>query len=153
VRLTATVVAALAVLSGVGCGSGDAERSAVVGELAALCEQARADVEALGLPAEKGFVVVKPTAEISLRLARDARSLEGETQQERDQLGLLADYLERYGRGLLIGVQAYEATKSSDAYAAAIGSVTSSLVSAEQLATRMGAPECAERPFADVEAP
>lgn len=146
-------IAVVAVLVGTGCGSDDPERSTVATRLAALCEQARLDVEALGLPAEQGFSVVEPTANIALRLAADVARLDDAAKAERDQLALFASYLARYGRGLLIGVQAYEATKSADAYAAAVGSVTSLLVSAERLATRMGAPECAERPFADVEAP
>ena len=45
-----------------GCGKDEPKRSALAESLAQLCEQARADTEALGLPAEEGFEVMKPTA-------------------------------------------------------------------------------------------
>ena len=54
------------VLLASGCGKDEPKRSALAESLAGLCEQARADTEELGLPSEKGFVVMKPTAAIGL---------------------------------------------------------------------------------------
>ena len=58
-----------------GCGKDEPKRSALAESLAQLCEQARADTEALGLPAEAGFEVMKPTAARGLRLAADIKKL------------------------------------------------------------------------------
>jgi hypothetical protein len=50
---TAIVVVGLALLTG--CGKDEPKRSALAENLAQLCDQARADTEALGLPADVGF--------------------------------------------------------------------------------------------------
>ena len=41
-----------------GCGEDEPKRSQLAEQLAALCDQARPDIEALGLPGDKGFAVV-----------------------------------------------------------------------------------------------
>ena len=53
--------------------------------LAQLCDKARADTEALGLPADKGFVVMKPTAAIGVRFAEDIGKLEARLPPRRSR--------------------------------------------------------------------
>ena len=62
------------VLLASGCGKDEPKRSALAESLAQLCEQARAETEDLGLPAEKGFVVMKPTAAEAWSSQRISRS-------------------------------------------------------------------------------
>jgi hypothetical protein len=147
--VTAAVVAALA-LTVAGCGGKkEPPRSALAENLAHLCEQARADTEALGLPAEQGFKVVKPTAKIGLRLARQIKQLEGSTPAEKEQIASLAEYYRFYWNELLAGAKLVEAGQGTEIYTMTADRAKGTLVSAEALATRMGAPECAVRPFPD----
>ena len=134
--------------SAAGCGEDEPKRSALAEELAALCDQARADVEALGLPADKGFVVVKPTAAIGLRLAADIKKLHGSTAAEKEQVASLAEYYRFYWNEVKAGAKLYEFGQH-DAYVVTIDRAKGQLATAEALATRMGAPECAVRPFPD----
>jgi hypothetical protein len=144
----AALVACIAALAA-GCGGSDEpERSALAEELAQLCDEARADVEALGLPAEKGFAVIPPTAKIGQRLAKDVALLQGTTAHEREQVASLSKYLAFYYGELAAGAKLY-AVGQTDAYRITVERATPTLVSAEALATRMGAPECAVRPFPD----
>jgi hypothetical protein len=144
--LTAASIALALVASG--CG-GEDDRSAVADQLGALCTEALADVEALGLPAEGGPDVIGKWANRGRRLAKDVAKLTGETPEEREQISTLAAHLEEYYAGLRIGYIVYLQTKSSEAYAASLERANEFLVSAEELAVAMGADECAERPFAD----
>ncbi len=135
-------VAALA-----GCGGlAEPKRSALAEQLAQLCDRARADVEALGLPGEKGFAVIPPTAKIGLRLAKSVGALKGSTPREREQVRSLARYLAFYYGELAAGAKLYQVGQA-EAYRITVERATPTLVSAEALATRMGAPECAVRPF------
>ena len=141
-------VLGLALLTG-GCGGKDEpQRSLLAENLAQLCEQARADTEALGLPAEKGFVVMKPTASIGLRLAHDVKKLQGSTAAEKEQIASLAEYFRFYYSELAAAVKLYNAGHP-EVYGITLDRAKPSLVSAEALATRMGAPECAVRAFPD----
>ena len=143
----AIVLVGLALVVG-GCGENEPERSALAESLAALCDQARADTEALGLPAEKGFSVVKPGAERGLRLAADIKELEGATPAEKEQIASLAEYFRFYHNEIKAGARIYELGQP-DAYLITVERAKPSLASAEALAARMGAPECAVRPFPD----
>ena len=132
-----------------GCGGADEpERSALAEQLAELCEQARADTEELGLPAEVGFEVMKPTAQIGLRLAREIKALRGSTAAEKEQVASVAEYLRFYYNELAAAVKLY-AAGLPDAYAITLDRAKGTLASAEALATRLGAPECAVRAFPD----
>jgi hypothetical protein len=131
-----------------GCGKDEPKRSALAENLAQLCEQARADTEALGLPADVGFKVVKPTAVIGLRLAGQIKKLKGTTPAEKEQIASLAEYYRFYYNELRAAAKLY-AVGQSEVYAITLDRAKPSLVSAEALATRMGAPECAVRPFPD----
>jgi hypothetical protein len=144
----AIVVIGLAALVG-GCGGKDEpQRSALAEQLAQLCEQARADTEALGLPGDKGFVVMKPTAAIGIRLAGDIEKLKGATATERKQIAALAKDFAFYYNELAAAVKLY-ALGDSEVYTITLSRAKPSLERAEALATRMGAPECAVRPFPD----
>lgn len=143
----AVVLVGLALVVG-GCGEDEPERSPLAESLAALCEQARADTEALGLPAEKGFSVIEPGAEIGVRLAADIKKLQGSTPAEKEQIASLAEYVRFYHNEIRAGTKLYEAGYT-DAYTVTVERAKPSLASAEALATRMGAPECAVRPFPD----
>ncbi len=147
------LVAALAA----GCGGGgssddEPERSALALKLAAVCDQARDDIEALGLPGEKGFAIVEPTVKIGKRLAATIKTLAGTTEQEKEQISSLASYYDRYYAELEAGYKLYE-FGSADGFALTVERATALLETAEALATRMGAPECAERAFADTPSP
>lgn len=144
VALTLLVLVAAAA----GCGSDEPKRSALAGELAQLCDQARADVEALGLPGEKGFEVIPKTAVIGQRLAKDVAELKGTTPHEREQVASLAKYIAYYYGEMAAGAKLY-LIGQPDAYTTTMERARPILVSAEALATRMGAPECAVRPFPD----
>jgi hypothetical protein len=133
----------------IGCGDDEPERSALATELAALCEQARLDVESLGLPAEVGIAVVQPWAKRGKRLAASVGKLEGTTEREREQVASLSKYLAEYYAGLNLAFLVYRDTKNAEGYAIAVDRAEPFLTSAERLATRIGAPECAVRPFAD----
>lgn len=142
------LAACLAVLAA-GCGGSDEpKRSELAQELAQLCDQARADVEALGLPAEKGFDVVPETATIGKRLAKEVAGLKGTTPHEREQVASLSKYLAYYYGEMAAGAKLYRIGQT-DAYTSTMERAKPILVSAEALATRMGAPECAVRPFPD----
>lgn len=145
----AAVVIGLVVLGG-GCGGGKDEpkRSALVEQIAQLCDKARADTEALGLPGEKGFVVMKPTAAIGLRFAQDLKTLEGTTPAETKQIATLAEGFRFYYNELAAAVKLYSVS-DSEVYMITLARAKPSLESAEARATTMGAPECAVRPFPD----
>ena len=92
-----------------GCGKDEPKRSALAESLAQLCEQARADTEELGLPAEEGFDVMKPTAARGLRLAADIKKLKGTTPAEKEQIASLAEYFRFYYNELDAAVKLYSA--------------------------------------------
>ena len=143
----AAMLACLALLAS-GCGKDEPKRSALAESLAQLCEQARADTEALGLPADEGFKVMKPTAARGLRLAADIKKLKGTTPAEKEQVASLAEYFRFYYNELDAAVKLYSAGHP-EVYEITLGRAKPSLESGEALATRMGAPECAVRPFPD----
>lgn len=139
----------LALLALAGCGGGD-ERSEVAGQVAALCDEAREDIEALGLPAETGIAVVTPWANRGTRLAKDIGALEGGSSSEQETLDALSIALEEYYAGLRLGHTIYKQTKSSEAYAQTVERAKAFLADADEAATTLGAPECTVRPFDDV---
>ena len=142
------IIVGLALLVG-GCGGNDEpKRSALATDLGQLCDEARADVEALGLPSEKGFKVVKPTAMIGLRLAKNVGKLEGTTLAEKEQIASLATYLGDYYAEMEAGAKLY-GIGATEGYVITMEGAKGKIVSAEALATRMGAPECAVRAFPD----
>jgi hypothetical protein len=142
----------LLALLAAGCGGKDEPaappRSALAAHLARLCNNARADTEALGLPGDKGFVVMKPTALIGLDLAKRIKALRGTTPAQKKRIADLAEGFRFYYNELLAAVKFYEAGHP-EVYGITLGRAKPSLESAEALATRMGAPECAVRPFPD----
>jgi hypothetical protein len=148
------VLAAVAVVAA-GCGAKKEAspppappRSALAERLAHLCNQARAETEALGLPGDVGFKVMKPTAQIGLRFAAKVKKLKGTTPQERRQIARVAEGFRFYYNELRAAVELY-AVGHSEVYEITLSRAKPSLESAEKLATRMGAPECAVRPFPD----
>ena len=149
VRGVALIVVIACALVASGCGGSDQpKRSALVEQLAQLCDQARADTEKLGLPGEKGFAVMTPTAAIGARLARSVRGLHGTTAHERAQLRLLAKNLAYYYMEMQAGIKLYQ-LKQTEGYSLTMDRAKQTLVDAEAIAIRMGAPECAVRPFAN----
>jgi uncharacterized caspase-like protein len=112
------------------------------------CEQARADTEKLGLPGDKGFAVMTPTAAIGVRLTNSVRGLQGTTAHEKAQVRSLAKNLAYYYKEMQAGIKLYR-IKQTEAYVITMDRAKPTLASAEALATRTGAPECALRPFSD----
>jgi len=141
--LIVLLVAALA-----GCGGADEPTQSTLPErLSALCEDARTDIEALGLPSERGVEIVRPWAARGTRLADDVARLEDATPRERAQLRALARSLREYYDGLRLGYDVYTRTRSLDAYVAAVDRAKVFLADADELAAALGAPKCAVRPF------
>jgi hypothetical protein len=132
-----------------GCGGGDDDgptRSTLADRLAEMCEETRAAVEELGQPRDEGAAVFRPWAQLGRRFVADIRRLETGNAQERVDLASLADYFAGFYDNLQIGYQQYRAQQST-AIKQTLERGYALLASAEQLATRMGAPECAVRPF------
>ena len=145
-RIAFVLVVLLAVLA-TGCGGGDDDRSDVAEQVAALCDQARLDIEALGLPAEAGIAVIRPWANRGTRLAKDIRALEGGSASEQETLDALATALDEYYAGLRLGHTIYQQTRSAEAYAQTIERAKAFQVDADAAATELGATECTRRPF------
>ena len=129
-----------------GCGGND-DRSDVAEQAAALCDQARVDIEALGMPSETGIAVITPWANRGTRLVKDLRKLEGASTEEQATLDDLATALDEYYAGLRLGHIIYEQTKSSEAYAQTIDRAKAFQEDADAAAVKLGAPECTRRPF------
>jgi hypothetical protein len=142
----AVVVLLVAALAGCG-GADESTRPTLPERLAALCEDARTDIEALGLPSERGVEIVRPWAARGARLADDVGRLDVATPRERAQIRSLARSLREYYDGLRLGYDVYTRTRSLEAYAAAVDRAKAFLAEADELAAALGAPECAVRPF------
>ena len=140
------LLAFLPVLVLAGCG-GDDDRSDVAEQAAALCDQARVDIEALGLPSETGIAVITPWENRGTRLVKDLRKLEGASAEEQATLDDLATALDEYYAGLRLGHIIYEQTKSSEAYAQTVDRAKAFQEDADAAAVELGAPECTRRPF------
>jgi hypothetical protein len=124
-------------------------RSPLAKKLAALCDESRAATEALGLPGDKGFAVVPPTAEIGIRLGKDVGRLKAPTKREQAKLDSISKDLQYYFGEMRAGAKLYKIGQP-DAYVQTMERAKSVLVRAEKTATQLGAPECAVRPFPDV---
>jgi hypothetical protein len=147
-RPLAVLLSALLVPLAAGCGGAD-ERSPAAEQIAALCDGARADIEALGLPSETGPGVITPWANRGTRLANEIRAVEGADEPETQAITALATALDEYYAGLRLGYVIYTQTKSSEAYAQTIDRADAFLEDADAEATKLGAPECTVRPFGD----
>lgn len=143
-RIAPILVVVLAVLAA-GCGGDD--RSDLAEQVAALCDEARLDIEALGLPSETGIAVIRPWANRGTKLAKDIRALEGGSESEQETVAALATALDEYYAGLRLGHTIYEQTRSSEAYAQTIERAKAFQADADAAATELGATECTRRPF------
>jgi hypothetical protein len=151
-RPVVLLVVALAVCAlAAGCGGGEDDRSEAVARIAALCEEARLDVEALGLPSEKGPDLVGDWANRGRRLAAAVKKVRSDDAQEQQRIESLSTYLTEYYSGLRLAYIVYTQTKSSESYALALDRANEFLEEFEALAVELGADECAKRPFADLE--
>ncbi len=149
-RVAGAAAIAAAALLATGCGGDDEpERDAVVTELVALCEGARADIEELGLPSEAGFKILRPWANRGTRLAEDVGRLEGGTPEQQEQLAALSRAYDEYYAGLRLGATIYGQTSSLEAYKQTVVRANAFLADADAVARRLGAPECTVRPFPD----
>jgi hypothetical protein len=144
-RIASVFVVVLAVLAA-GCGGGD-DRSEVAEQVAALCDEARVDIEALGLPSETGIAVIRPWANRGTQLVEDIRALDGGSASEQETLDALATALDEYYAGLRLGHTIYQQTRSSEAYAQTIERAKAFQGDADAAATELGAVECTRRPF------
>ena len=143
-RIAFVLVVVLAVLAA-GCGRDD--RSDLAEQVAALCDEARLDIEALGLPSETGIAVIRPWANRGTKLAKDIRALDGGSEREQETVAALATALDEYYAGLRLGHTIYEQTRSSEAYAQTIERAKAFQADADAAATELGATECTQRPF------
>jgi hypothetical protein len=146
-RIAVAALIVLVLVAGVGCGEDKPARTPLQENLAALCDQARADVEALGSPADKGAEVILPWSVIGRRLARSIGELDASSPARQHQLVRLSKLFDSYYGSLRLAYEIYVKTGSAEAYATAVDRAKPYLETAEALATRMGVPECAVRPF------
>lgn len=144
-RIASILVVALAVLAA-GCGGGD-DRSDLSMQVGALCDEARLDIEALGLPSETGIAVITPWANRGTRLVKDIRALDGGSASEQETVAALATALDEYYAGLRLGHIIYKQTRSAEAYAQTIERAKAFQADADAAATKLGATECTRRPF------
>lgn len=137
-----------------GCGSEDEgvpPRAALAADLGALCDRTRVAVEALGEPKDEGARVFKPWARIGHRFVADVRRLPATTALQRRRLGSLADYYAGFYDAL---AYSYEISESGQSMQRELIKTTlergyAQLASGETMAKRLGAVECAVRPFDD----
>ena len=149
-RRAGAVLLAAAALLAAGCGGDDEpDTDAVVAQLVTLCGEARADVEALGLPSEVGFKVIRPWANRGTQLAEDIGRLEGATTEQQAQLAALSRAYDEYYAGLRLGATIYGQTGSLEAYKQTVVRANAFLADADRIATELGATECTVRPFPD----
>jgi hypothetical protein len=146
--VTVVTLAVLALALVAGCGGDDPPpaRSAFAERLAQLCEETRLAVEDLGEPREEGAAVFAPWARIGLGFVADVRRLPAATQRQRKDIVSLATYYKGFYDNLRASYDQYEEGQSQ-VIKMSLQHGYALLASAERLATRMGAPECAERPF------
>jgi hypothetical protein len=141
-----------------GCG-GDSDavetvsdtRSPAIQRLAALCDQARTEIEAFGLPSEGGAQVIRKWAARGGELVDDLRAESGGTAVERAKRKALVVALDQYYEGLALAASVYEKTKSSEVYAAAVDRAKSFFTVAERITAELGVPECTTQPFPNVD--
>ena len=150
VRAAPAVVAGALALVAAGCGGGGEapSRPALVERLAALCEETRIAVEELGEPKDTGAAVFRPWAAIGRRFVADVRRLGGTSARQREQLQSLAGYYEGFYDSLALSYELHEGGQQV-AIKMTLERAYALLDSADALAIRMGATECAVRPFAD----
>ncbi|HEY7381330.1 MAG TPA: hypothetical protein VH572_08985 [Gaiella sp.] len=135
-------------LAAAGCGGGEDShtRPQLVERLATLCEETRVAVEELGEPRDEGAAVFRPWAAIGRDFVADVRRLQGTTPRERRQVRALADYYEGFYDSLRLGYRQWSRGESTT-IKMTLERAYALLASAEKLAGRMGASECAVRPF------
>jgi len=151
VRLALVLAAAaVALTAAAGCTADgdDTARSNLARQLGRLCDESRLAVEKLGEPRDVGAAVFQQWAEVGRRFVADARRLPTETAAERQRLSSITGYFEGFYANLEIGYRMYRAQQSS-AIKQVLERGYALLASAERIATRIGATECAVRPYAD----
>jgi len=151
VRLALVLAGAAFALAGTaGCTTdgGDTARSNLATQLGRLCDESRLAVEKLGEPRDVGAAVFHRWAQVGRRFVADARRLPTETAAERQQLRSLARYFGGFYANLAIAYRMYRAQQST-AIKQVLERGYAFLASAERIATRIGATECAVRPYAD----
>ena len=144
----ATVGAALAVLAG-GCGGSDTpERSVYADRLAALCERTRAELEEVGESREIGYERwATGTIRVGRRFVRELDRL-GPSELERARAKRVRDGFDLYYRGTSFALGLYRLGET-EGFRLNQQRANDILETAEEAATQLGAPECAERPFSD----
>lgn len=149
-RIALVAAAAIVALSFAGCGSDETHpaRPPLPERLAQLCDETRTAVERLGEPRDKGAAVFRPWARLGRDFVARVRRLRGATPQQRERLRLLADYYAGFYDNLQLSYDLFRAGRST-AIKMTLQHAYALLTSGERLATRMGAPECAVRPFPD----
>jgi len=122
------------------------ERSAFASRLAALCDDTRTKVEALGRPAETPIeAVYGGTVRLGRAFVSSARALDppvGETTDAKEMLAQFGLYYD----GLEYALAFYH-QGNQDAFVRIVDGALTNLDHAEAIARRLGAPECARRPF------
>lgn len=122
------------------------ERTAFATRLAALCDDTRTKVEALGRPAETPIeTVYGGTVRLGRTFVSSARALDPPPGQAREAKEMLAQF-GLYYDGLEYALAFYQ-QGNQDAFVRIVDGALTNLDNAEAAARRLGAPECARRPF------
>jgi hypothetical protein len=121
-------------------------RLAFASQLAALCDDTRTKVEALGRPAETPIeTVYGGTVRLGRAFASSARELDPPAGKAQDVKGMLAQF-GLYYDGLEYALAFYQ-QGNQVAFVRIVDGALSNLDHAERIARSLGAPECARRPF------
>ncbi len=129
--------------------SGDSgeERGPYASALADLCLDARTQIEALGRPSDTPIDVVYPgTVRIGRAFLAKAKDLTPPSGQQA-RAGELAHQYGLYLDGLEYAYHYLQNQGNQVAFVQIVNGALANLRNAERVATELGAPECAVRPF------
>ena len=122
------------------------ERSAFAARLAALCDDTRTKIEALGRPAETPLdTVYGGTVRLGRAFVSSSRALHAPPAEAAKVKEMLAQY-GLYFDGLDYALAFYHQGNQT-AFVRIVDGALSNLDRAEGIARELGAPECARRPF------
>jgi len=122
------------------------DRSPFATQLAALCDDTRTKIEALGRPAETPIeTVYGGTVRLGRAFVESSRALDtppGQAARAKEMLGQFALYFDGLDYALAFYHQGNQV-----AFVRIVDGALANLDHAEEIARELGAPECARRPF------
>jgi hypothetical protein len=128
-------------------GGGGDGRAPYASAIADLCVEARTQIEALGRPSDTPIDVVYPG---TVRIGRAFLAQAGELTPPEAKKARAAELAHQYGLyldGLEYAYHYLENQGNQVAFVQIVNGALANLANAERVATELGAPECAVRPF------